>query len=185
MLKKVKVVFIRHGSVGPGIGTYASKTDPGLTDEGIEQVEGIIEDLRQWNPARIISSPLNRAIETAWILAEGLNIPLATDASISGLNTSKINVAELLADISASGLDWQWYWYLLGWKNLEKCDKYCFRVAKAIREILKTSEGAIVLVGHWETYPALASLINIPLTTALSVDVPNAKPLVFDITVRV
>lgn len=180
-MKSVKVVFVRHGSVGRGMDVYASNSDPSLTQEGICQVEGIIEDLRRRDPVRIISSPLKRAVETSRIIANGLNIPFMAETSISGLDTSKINVAELLADIKASGLGWQWYWYLLGWNNLEKCDKYVSRVAKAVCEIIKTAEGPLVLVGHWETYPALASLIGVPLTTALFVDVPNALPFEFNI----
>ena len=181
--KRIKVIFVKHGSVG-FVNIYNDCSDPHLTPAGLRQVMAIIERVRKHKPTRIVvAGSMNRTAETATTLAAGLNVPWTKKESIAGLDTSGVNVAKLLAAVEASGMTWQWYWYEKGWPGLESCRDYVSKTAQAILEIHKTADGPVVLVGLSETYLALESLVGIPLTTALSVDVPNAKPLVFDITV--
>ncbi len=182
--KRVKVIFVRHGSVGL-VNIYKDCSDPHLTRDGLLQVMAIIEKVGRYKPTIIVASSMNRTAETATTLSAGLNVPWTKIESIASLDTSGVNVAELLAAVEASGMTWQWYWYEKGWPGLESCRDYVSKTAQAILEILKTADGPVVLVGHSETYLALLSLVGIPLTTALSVNVPNAKPLVFDIAVDV
>jgi broad specificity phosphatase PhoE len=181
--KRVKVIFVKHGSVG-FVNIYNDCSDPHLTPTGLRQVMAIIEEIRKHKPTSIVASSMNRTAETATTLAAGLNIPWTKKESIASLDTSGVNVAKLLATIEASGMTWQWFWYEKGWPGLESCRDYVSKTAKAILEMLKAADGPVVLVGHSETYLALVSLMDIPIISALSTDVPNACAWVFDIGVE-
>lgn len=76
------ITFIRHGeSTGNAGGIHQGQADFPLSEKGREQAralaarfaaEGAVYDL-------IVASPLSRALETAQILAQALNIPLETN----------------------------------------------------------------------------------------------------------
>lgn len=73
------LTLLRHGeSQGNSEGRHQGQADYQLTDQGREQVRLLLE--RWLSEGKVfdlvISSPLARAIETAKIIAEGLNIPL-------------------------------------------------------------------------------------------------------------
>ena len=77
------IVLLRHGeSEGNAQGYFQGQTDYPLTAKGQAQAQAL---LARWLDEgttfdRIISSPLQRARQTAEIIAAGLDVPLETDA---------------------------------------------------------------------------------------------------------
>jgi len=72
-----RVILTRHGETEWNInGLVQGTKDSPLTEAGIEQAKRLAERLAQENIRIVISSPLGRALATARIIAERLNIPM-------------------------------------------------------------------------------------------------------------
>jgi probable phosphoglycerate mutase len=68
--------FLRHGeSESNRLGTIAGSTDVALTSAGRAQAHAAIERIRPLGVARVASSALRRAHETAAIIASALDLP--------------------------------------------------------------------------------------------------------------
>lgn len=81
MWNEMKIFFVRHGKDDENFrGGWSSL---GLVPEGIEQVKQLAVRLRkkkeEYDITKIVSSDLPRAVETAEILAEELELPMITD----------------------------------------------------------------------------------------------------------
>jgi len=74
------ITLIRHGKVGDEYrGTFIGKTDVPLAIEGRRQAERLREYVTVREGSLILSSPLQRCRETAWIAAQGLHLPIQFD----------------------------------------------------------------------------------------------------------
>lgn len=71
-----RLAIIRHAKTEQQ--NYDRDYTRDLLPVGIEDAKNIVIDLKEWNisPDAIISSPANRAIQTARIFAEGLGFPV-------------------------------------------------------------------------------------------------------------
>ena len=54
-----------------------------LTDEGVRQVEALVDRLRGLAPALVLSSPMARALQTAALLSRALDLPLQVEFDLS------------------------------------------------------------------------------------------------------
>lgn len=70
-------MIIRHGEDEAGIKRIYG--DAGLTKKGKRQVETLLPVLKIYNPVKVISSPLQRASQTAEIISNALSISLETN----------------------------------------------------------------------------------------------------------
>ncbi|MCH5198670.1 MAG: histidine phosphatase family protein [Oscillospiraceae bacterium] len=78
-MKTFKIHLIRHGiSEGAAEGQYIGHTDVSLTENGIKQLEDMKSDFEYPDVQAVLSSPLNRCLETAKILYPDLQ-PLIFD----------------------------------------------------------------------------------------------------------
>ncbi|MEQ8654113.1 MAG: histidine phosphatase family protein [Kiloniellales bacterium] len=84
------MLLIRHGQSLFNKHFSATRVDPGiidpeLTDEGREQIVAAARKLRAEGPrfTRLLSSPYWRALETAEILSEALDLPVEIDILVS------------------------------------------------------------------------------------------------------
>ncbi|NOX22130.1 MAG: histidine phosphatase family protein [Actinobacteria bacterium] len=80
----MRIHLVRHGHVhNPRHLVYASLPGFGLSDEGNKQAATLALRLSGMAIARIVSSPLERAIQTATPLASALNLPIIIDHDLS------------------------------------------------------------------------------------------------------
>jgi broad specificity phosphatase PhoE len=72
-----RLVLIRHGETDWNLeGRYQGQADPPLNQRGIAQAEQLAEALVETNLALLYTSPLQRAAQTAQIIAQRLAIPI-------------------------------------------------------------------------------------------------------------
>ncbi|MEP6559605.1 MAG: histidine phosphatase family protein [Nakamurella sp.] len=65
-----RVVLVRHGrTVLNAENRLRGRLDPELDDVGLREVAALAEELAALNPARVVSSPLRRAVQTAHSIA--------------------------------------------------------------------------------------------------------------------
>src|SRR6202795_1661907 len=81
------MILVRHGQSEFNVVYSATRRDPGirdprLTEEGRRQAKAAGEALAGAGLARLICSPYSRAIETAEIIAEVLDLALAIEPMV-------------------------------------------------------------------------------------------------------
>ena len=100
--ERFDVIFLRHGeSVGNAESRWQGQADYPLTDKGRQQAQALakrwLDQKRQFD--RIVTSPLNRACETAEIIGAALSVPVETDpiwmerniGQVEGLTAEEVN----------------------------------------------------------------------------------------------
>lgn len=149
--KQYRLVLVRHGeSVGNALGYYQGQADFGLNERGRAQAQALAQ---RWKCERVsfdvaISSPLQRARQTAEIIAEALNLELEfnplwkerNNGHLAGLNQQEaaerhprpafINPYMPIGGTGES----QWDLYL--------------RAGQAVREIMARPPGRYLVVSH-------------------------------------
>jgi probable phosphoglycerate mutase len=83
--KKLIAILQRHGSTPLNTNnSFRSRMDPPLDDEGIKQAEKAAENIVRegFEVKKIISSPLLRAVQTADIIAEELDMDVEQDRGL-------------------------------------------------------------------------------------------------------
>ena len=87
----MKIIFIRHGESEANTSKIISNTGYmyGLTEQGVIQAKSLAKQLREKypNPTRIISSPLQRADETARIISEQFDVEYIIDERLVEFHT--------------------------------------------------------------------------------------------------
>ncbi len=78
------MILIRHGQTEFNVVYGATRqdpgvVDPGLTEEGIRQIESAGEALVGYDLRRILASPYSRALQTAEIIAEQLGLAVEVE----------------------------------------------------------------------------------------------------------
>ena len=76
------IYMVRHGKAAAG---FAAHKDPGLDETGLAQEQVIAEYLSERinTPIDLLSSPLNRAMETAQPLAQAWSAPVAIEPRVA------------------------------------------------------------------------------------------------------
>jgi broad specificity phosphatase PhoE len=99
MMSEKTLLLVRHGATAANVARpYTLQgllPDPDLNAVGIQQAEAVARALGRWPLARVISSPLRRALQTAQVVADHLTLP--------------VEVAPLLVEVDIglwSGLTW-------------------------------------------------------------------------------
>lgn len=156
------VVLIRHGQTEwSAIGRHTSRTDLDLTPAGAEQAVSLKDRLTDRPFAAVLSSPRQRALQTAALL--GLTVTEVTDdlaewdyGTYEGLTS---------AEIRSEHPDWSLW--TDGGPDGETPDQVTVRVDRLlahVRPMLDTGDVALVGHGHalrvvaarWITWPASA-----------------------------
>ena len=151
------MILMRHGETVFNRVFGATRIDPGirdpkLTDRGREQAREVAEFLRKEPILGLISSPYTRALETAEIIADALDIPMAVDPLIRersafscdvGSSGSKLSVR--WRAINFDHIDEIW-WHEdeeLEKDFLDRCDRFKLRMTGA------ADWSAVGVVTHW------------------------------------
>lgn len=81
------IILVRHGETAPNRSRQLlGRADPPLTPHGREQARRAADALAGLSPARIISSPLLRANETAEAIAETVGVTVEIDDRLVEMN---------------------------------------------------------------------------------------------------
>ncbi len=175
----MRLYFVRHGESEANVSHVISNRGwkHGLTETGCEQARALAARLRGHSIARIYTSPLMRAVQTAEILAGALGVPCErTDA----LREFDCGEAEDRADDGAWAMnDWiirEWIEGRFGSRipGGESLEEIQARFFPLVDGLIQKGEDAL-LVGHGGTYlctlPAL--LANVAWSFALQKGIPN------------
>jgi broad specificity phosphatase PhoE len=74
------IVFVRHGETPPNReGLLLGRADPALTERGRVQADGLARELAARGAARVVTSPLGRARDTASPIAAACGAPVEVD----------------------------------------------------------------------------------------------------------
>jgi probable phosphoglycerate mutase len=180
----MRLYFTRHGESEANIIREISNRGyrHGLTEKGRLQAAALVDTMRAIEATRVYTSPLQRAVETAQILSDGLGIPYEiTDA----LREFDCGLAEGRADAEAWAL-WKSVW--VEWfergnpgYRIEGGESYLDIQARFVPFVqgLVAEKGqaaeSLVLIGHGGTYGCmLKSVLAIPrLAEMLELPFPN------------
>lgn len=137
------LALIRHGQTDwNAAGLLQGSSDIPLNDTGREQARGAIPALRSRHWDVVLSSPLQRAAETAAIIAEGLGIPLG--AAYPGL--VERDYASLEGTSAAAAIE---RWPNRDYPGAESLETVASRGAHSLAAIAGAFPGkAVLVVGH-------------------------------------
>ncbi|MCS7281420.1 MAG: histidine phosphatase family protein [Desulfobacterota bacterium] len=150
----MKIFLVRHGETEWNKEeVFRGKVDVPLNDKGLDQAKKTGSYLVKFSPEKVYSSPLQRARQTASIIAEINSIPLylldeLTDMSFGiweGLSLNEVKTAYPLEFEIWKRCPEKWR--MDGAENLKKVRR---RVSKAVEKILKENGHGknVVLVTH-------------------------------------
>ena len=146
--------FVRHGQtdysernrkIYQGFGVHLSP----LTAEGVRQIQAAAKDERLQGAALILSSPYTRALQTAAILSQALNAPIAVETD---LHEWLANKAYAYEDDETAERAWQEYKALHG--RYPDGQERPWEEAEAVRQrvlgVLKrySACGKVIVAGH-------------------------------------
>lgn len=157
------MILMRHGQSHFNVVYGATRRDPGirdpgLTDDGKDQVAAAAARLRDLTVRHIVASPYTRALETAEIIAEALDLKIRVDPIIG-------ERAVFMCDVGTprSGLRARWPHLDLDhlveawWPTPEESEAALDHRCRTYRQSLSDSadwEGTLV-VTHWGVIRAL------------------------------
>lgn len=178
-----KLILIRHGETDKNVNNslHATNDSESLNNNGIEQIRLTANKLISLSPSKIYSSKERRAIESANILSESLNVPFEL---INGMEERNWGIFtgkpwdEVKKILDPMTLD-ERYNYVPpngeSWKTFET------RLISAIKKIVDTnSKQTIVVVTHGGAIRALIPyLLNIPREESFKYNPDNASIFLF------
>jgi broad specificity phosphatase PhoE len=132
--------------------------DPPLTEAGVGQARAAGRQLRQEGVRRLIASPYRRTLQTAAIIAEELDLPIAIEPLVRercafscDQGSSPAELARLWPELDFGALEEIWWGGLIeSWRSLEA---RCAAFRARLREIPDRREVAVV--SHWGFIRAL------------------------------
>lgn len=179
----MRLIFIRHGETQVNVqGKTHQTADPsGLTIAGKKQTIAVIPELQKYAPQIIFSSPENRCLESAKIIANKLKLPIKIINNLRERNWG-----------DWEGKTWNEIKQILDQKNLD--DRYTFipphgeswqqmeqRLSRALDEILNYNYKTVVVVTHGGALRGLIPVLkNSPKEESFKYDFTNAEVTIFD-----
>jgi len=148
----MEIVLARHGETEwSRDGRHTGRTDIPLTDKGRRQAELLREPLGAWSFARVLSSPLSRALETCRLAGLGDAVETTADllewdyGEYEGITTPQIR---------ESRPDWYlWRDGCPGGERTEEVGRRTDRVLAAVED----TEGDVALFAHGHVLRVLAA----------------------------
>jgi probable phosphoglycerate mutase len=148
LLVAKRLLLVRHGeSIWNAEGRWQGSADPPLSDAGRDQARALAEFLRDAGVDVIVTSDLDRARETAQIVADALGLPApVVDARLRERDVGEIS-GHTREEIEA-----KWPGLLEKWRTGELTkmpggeDDITPRVSAAMQDIAAAPEGTTVLV---------------------------------------
>jgi broad specificity phosphatase PhoE len=148
----VEIALVRHGETEwSRDGRHTGRSDIPLTETGRAQAEQLAGALREWSFARVLSSPLERALETCRLAGLGDDVEVTEDlmewdyGEYEGITTPQIRE-------SRPG----WYLWRDGCPGGETAAEVGRRVDRVIAE-LDDAGGDVALFAHGHVLRVLAA----------------------------
>ncbi len=162
----LEIYFIRHGeSVGNFENRFRGRHDFPLNENGIEQAYALREELKNESLEVIYSSPLQRALKTAQIIANK-KIPVNILEAFTNISLgtwekkAKSEIKEKFPDLWNLWINNPEKLYFPGMESLSEVQSRSF---KALRNLIqKHKSGCIAVVSHRAVFkPLFAVILNI------------------------
>jgi probable phosphoglycerate mutase len=175
---KQTLLFIRHGETGWNVEHRLPGQLPGisLNEKGIQQVKQLAEALAAIPVSAIISSPLERACETAQILAEGRDLRIHTEPALADTEVG-VWAGKTIEEVSKNDP---------AWKAFVRNPTVA---PEGVETFTALQERAVAAVERWRTtenigaYPAFvahADVIKVLLAHYLPLEVSRAPSLMIE-----
>lgn len=150
-MAKYTLTFLRHGESDANlVGIFQGQTNTDLTERGKGQVYKLIQ---RWQAEgvqfdAIISSPLERAHQTAQMIGKALNVPVETDPIWMERDTGKLTGMDRESDMhNQYFLDFYTPFQAMGGTG-EGDFALFIRAGKALDQLLKRPVGKYLVVSH-------------------------------------
>ncbi len=182
-----RLMVVRHGHhdwLVPPINRFAGRL-PGvhLNSVGRAAVEALACYLEGSPPDRIVSSPLDRTMETAAIIGERVGRPVCADERLleAGLGPWEgMPVAEVIARHPTEWETWRTTPSQMAVPGIEPVDAIGDRMASCARDWMEQG-GTTLLVSHQDPILALVCrLLELPMDTMRRMDVSPGSLTVFE-----
>jgi broad specificity phosphatase PhoE len=171
------MLLIRHGQSEFNVVYSVTRVDPGIRDPlltatGREQARAAAEALAGEGLARLIASPYTRALETAEIIAEILDLPITVDARVGERAAFACDIGSPIAQLRArwprltlDHLDDVW------WPEHEESEAALDRRSEGFRSAMALAEdwASAGVVTHWGFIRSLTGL-TVPNGAVLRID---------------
>ena len=170
----MRIVFVRHGKDDDAYrGGWSSL---GLLDEGKRQSQAVADYFRttsEYKIEYIVSSDLNRTIETAEYIATALDLPIHTDTRLRETNNGDLaGMLNSEALVKFPGLFWNTLAMDEAYPNGESPAAFYLRIKEWFDDIIKsslTNNGDLLVVTH-------GGVINIIYYLVQELEWTNKKP---------
>ena len=170
----MRIVFVRHGKDDDAYrGGWSSL---GLLDEGKRQSQAVADYFRttsEYKIEYIVSSDLNRTIETAEYIAYALDLPIHTDTRLRECNNGDLaGILNSEALVKFPGLFWNTLAMDEAYPNGESPAAFYLRIKEWFDDIIKsslTNNGDLLVVTH-------GGVINIIYYLVKELEWTNKKP---------
>lgn len=160
------MILLRHGQSLFNVHYAQTRRDPGipdppLTEEGRRQAEALAGALRPQGVRRLIASPYTRTLETASIIAEALDLPIAVEATVRehalfvcDIGTPASELARRWPNLRFDHLEDRW------WPPLDETEATLRARAQRFREAMREAADwqDVAVVSHWGFIRALAGV---------------------------
>lgn len=160
------MILVRHGQSLFNVHYARTRCDPGipdppLTEEGRRQAMALAAALDGQGIRRLIASPYTRALETASIIAEALDLPIEVDATVRehalfvcDIGTPASELARRWPALRFDHLEDRW------WPPLDETEADVRARAEQFRNAMQTAADwqDVAVVSHWGFIRALAGV---------------------------
>ena len=184
----MKLYFVRHGESEANLLREFSNRGfkHGLTERGLQQAGQLARDLRGTPFARIYTSPIKRAFQTAEILSEELGVPLEITPALREFDCGELegkSDPESWAIYDRVFQQWQagnWAAHIPGGESHFEIQARFIPFIKML--IQKYADQNVLLVGHGGTYRCMFPLIvtNLDLTTLSKLEIHHTMPIIVE-----
>lgn len=160
------MILLRHGESEFNVVYRATRIDPGirdprLTETGRRQAADAARALDGRRLQRLVTSPYTRALETATIVAEALDLPVTIEPLVRerrvfacDIGTLRSRLADRWPAFSFDHLDEEW------WPGVEESETKLHARCRRFRRtaVAWSDHGDVVVVTHWAFIRALTGL---------------------------
>ncbi len=184
----MKLILVRHGETHwnkDGL-IQGGDSDIELNDTGLEQAGKIAAFLKNEPIVSILSSPLQRAIATAEVIASQHQLPVEIDQGLKELKVGDLegmSISNLRTTFSRFLLQWWQSGEAMKLPNGESLVDLQQRAWKVIEDLLeKHKDGTAVVVSHYfVTLAIILKALNLPLDcfTKFKLDLGGVSVLEF------
>jgi len=175
-----RLVLIRHGETDWNReARYQGQADPPLNAMGRRQAQALVEVLRPLGMCCLYSSPLQRAWETARVVAEALHLPLYPEPRLKEIHLGEwegLTVDVIQARYPEHFARWQREPWTTAPPGGERVEAVFRRVLAAVRDIvMKHPRDTVGLVTHRMPIVLLKiHVLGLPRDVLHTLPVPNA-----------